>query len=64
MKHRDCLVLSWILGSLGSVALAAELYPVTAPPAEMKLDAFYEKYTSAGGYPVVASGKVNDYALK
>ena len=64
MKHRASLMLSWILGSLGSVALAAELYPVTAPPAEMKLDAFYEKYTSAGGYPVVASGKVNDYALK
>ena len=30
----------------------------------MKLDPFYKKYCSARGYPVVSSGKVNDYALK
>ena len=39
-------------------------YEVTKPPTEMKLDAFYQKYTSAGGYPIVASGNVDDYALK
>ncbi|MEM7391155.1 MAG: hypothetical protein AAF492_02315, partial [Verrucomicrobiota bacterium] len=37
---------------------------VTAPPGELKLDPFYNKYISAGGYPVVSSEKVNDYALK
>jgi len=42
----------------------AELYPVTAPPAEMKLDPFYRKYVDAHGYPIVASARVNDYALK
>jgi len=37
---------------------------VTAPPEHLKLDSFYEKYVNANGYPVVGSGKVNDYALK
>jgi len=39
-------------------------YPVTAPPKSMKLDPFYKKYTHAGGYPIVASARVNDFALK
>ena len=30
----------------------------------MKLDSFYKKFISASGYPIVSSGKVNDYALK
>ncbi len=38
--------------------------PITAPPAELKLDAFYKKYTTANGYPIIASAQVNDYALK
>ncbi|MEO1995211.1 MAG: PQQ-binding-like beta-propeller repeat protein, partial [Planctomycetaceae bacterium] len=42
----------------------ADEFPVTAPPAEMKLPAFYKKFVSAGGYPVVSSEKVSDYALK
>ncbi len=37
---------------------------VTAPPAELEFDPFYEKYVSATGYPVVSSAKVDDYALK
>jgi hypothetical protein len=37
---------------------------VTAPLTELKLDAHYKKYLSAHGYPIVASEKVNDYALK
>lgn len=37
--------------------------PVTAPPADLKLDPFYKKHVSAGGLPVVSSGAVNDYAL-
>mgnify|MGYP002078800646 CR=1 FL=1 len=39
-------------------------YEVTAPPKALKLDPFYEKYTHAHGYPVVASKRVDDYALK
>ncbi|MBB6049750.1 sulfatase-like hydrolase/transferase [Armatimonas rosea] len=37
---------------------------ITAPPAALKAPAFYKKYISANGYPIVASEKVNDYALK
>jgi dipeptidyl-peptidase-4 len=37
---------------------------VTAPPAELKVDPFHKKFIDAGGYPIVASEKVNDYALK
>jgi len=48
---------------LTACSFADEL-TVTAPPAELKLDKFYKKYVSANGYPVVASGQVNDYALK
>lgn len=34
------------------------------PPAELELDPFYRKYISADGYPIVASEKVSDFALK
>lgn len=44
--------------------LAAEELEITAPPPELKLDAVYSKYISANGYPIVATDKVNDYALK
>jgi len=37
---------------------------VSAPPAELNVDSFYQKYVSANGYPIVASGRVSDYALK
>ncbi len=37
---------------------------VAAPPVHLGLSSFYEKYVSASSYPVVSSGKVNDYALK
>ena len=36
---------------------------VTAPPPELDLDPFYKKYISVGGYPVVSSERVSDYAL-
>ena len=42
----------------------AAVGPVTAPPAELKLNPFYKKYVSAGGLPVVSSGAVKDYALQ
>ena len=37
---------------------------VKSPPPERKLPAFYSKYLEADGYPIVASERVNDYALK
>lgn len=37
---------------------------ITAPPAELKVPAFYKKYLDAKGYPIIASGTVNDYALR
>jgi hypothetical protein len=69
------LFLSLVAGltlSLGDEAGAAEssldgeqtTFDVTSPPAAMKLDPFYKKFISASGYPIVSSGKVNDYALK
>ena len=51
-------------GSGGASDPHPGLYPVTAPPLEMKLDPFYRKHVSASGYPIVSSGRVNDYALK
>ena len=45
-------------------ATSADEVHVTAPPAELKVDPFHKKYIDAGGYPIVASEKVNDYALK
>ena len=43
--------------------LAAQL-EVSAPPEELKLNEVYKKHISANGYPVVATDKVDDYALK
>src|SRR5687767_8275396 len=56
------------LACLGGILLcgAAEdaKREVTAPPPELKAPDFYKKYLSANGYPIVASEKVSDYALK
>ena len=43
---------------------AARASRVKAPPAELKAPAFYKKYLDADGYPIVASEKVNDYAIE
>lgn len=70
MKSRVALILTCLLPVEISVAEEVgaeaenEAFKVTAPPAEMKLAPFYRKYVSANGYPIVSSGKVNDYALK
>lgn len=47
-----------------SVLFAEKNWVVTAPPEELQLAPFYKKYIDADGYPIVSSGKVNDYALK
>lgn len=62
MSYRP--LLSVVVGFCCSSLAVAEEAKVTAPPAEMKLDPVYAKYFSAQGYPIVASAKVNDYALK
>lgn len=36
---------------------------VIAPPAALGVDPFHAKYTSAHGFPIVASARVSDYAL-
>lgn len=42
-----------------------ELLPaVTEPPPELNVPEFYTRYISADGYPIVASSRVNDYALR
>jgi hypothetical protein len=64
-RPRIVFLLSAIAFSQPTAAEETDLdYVVTAPPAEMKLDPFYEKYVDAHGYPIVSSEKVNDYALK
>lgn len=52
-------LLVWICALRSSMA-----QQVSAPPIELGLDPFYTKYVSADGYPIVASEKVDDYALK
>ena len=60
---RQSLLAAVLLATGLSLTTAAEPR-VTAPPAELKADPFHKKYVDAGGYPIVASEKVNDYALK
>lgn len=45
-------------------APGADRFGVRPPPPELKAPAFYKKYIDAEGYPILASEKVNDYALK
>jgi hypothetical protein len=55
----------WVIvfGVLLSVARADD-FKVAVPPPELRLPPFYQKYVSAGGYPITASKNVSDYALK
>jgi hypothetical protein len=62
MLHRN--VLAFLLATICCTSLFAAEPEVTAPPAELNLDPVYKKYVSAEGYPIIASEKVNDYALK
>ena len=38
--------------------------PLPPPPPELKVSPFHKKFISANGFPIVASEKVSDYALK
>jgi hypothetical protein len=64
-------VMCKLLGQLWKVTTQAgqknggeKLYGVQPPPAELKLPEFYKKYVSAHGFPIVSSGRVDDFALK
>ena len=59
------LILPLTIAALTATAHAEEpLREITAPPAQLGAPAFYKKFTDASGYPIVASGTVNDYALR
>ncbi len=64
LKEHDPVIFSVLEKVWNSVPAPAETYVVTAPPASLKLDPFYHKFISAKGFPIVASERVNDYALK
>lgn len=59
-------VAAWVLlsGVLVFPAAAERSVRVVSPPEEMNAPEFYSKYVDAGGYPVLASKAVDDYALK
>ncbi len=60
-----CVTLATVLlQGLDLVSATDVPVAVKAPPAELRAPAFYEKYISAHGYPIVASAGVNDYALR
>ena len=50
-------------GDAAVVDEAAGVGRVIAPPAALKVDPFHAKYTSAHGFPIVASAAVSDFAL-
>jgi hypothetical protein len=65
MLQRILLVgVCWLALAAVAWAAAAQSWQVTTPPPALGLEPFYEKYVSANGYPIVASKRVNDYALK
>jgi len=53
---------AWLVGTPG--LFGQELPPVGPVPAELKVPDFYRKHLAVQGYPIVASGEVNDYALR
>lgn len=65
---KPCLILrltllNLVLGGLVDVAFAGVIAPPGEEVARLGLDAQYEKYLSVGGFPIVASAKVEDEAL-
>lgn len=63
LKDHDPKALPMLARAWGGQPLRKHL-EVTAPPAELKAPPFYKKYVDAYGLPVLASEKVNDYALR
>ena len=56
--------LAFVFLHAATLPTRSEELKVTAPPAELQVDPFYKKHIGANGYPIVASEKVNDLALK
>lgn len=55
----------WLtLVAASSPACLAVEFKVIAPPSELKVDPVYKKYVSADGYPIIATERTNDFALK
>jgi hypothetical protein len=74
MRTRHGVVRALVLVCCAAVTAAGSALQAAAPAARVTpppqtvveafgLDPFYTKYASAGGVPIVASGKVNDFAL-
>ena len=68
IQFRLILVLA-ALSVAAPVVCAAEPSPpskwaVVKPPAELKVPEYYSKFISANGYPIVASARVSDYAVR
>lgn len=59
-----CFLTVCMLLHVAALRAPSEEFKVTQPPADLKIDPFYAKYVGARGYPIVASEKVSDYALK
>lgn len=64
---RRTLAIALLLALLASPLSLADGHKVTAVPDDVrtkwKLDPFYRKHVSVGGFPVVSSDKVSDFAL-
>ncbi|MFT5466755.1 MAG: hypothetical protein ACI8UO_001855 [Verrucomicrobiales bacterium] len=67
MKSKSRTLLFLLYPLLASFVTAAESLKVISPPEaeieRLSLDPFYKKYCSASGVPVVASERVDDFAL-
>lgn len=55
---------SLLSASLEAGEVTPPSYEITTPPGGQNIPDFYQKFTHVGGYPIVASAAVNDYALK
>ncbi len=62
LKHDPAM--AQLLAKVWRAPLEVALPRVTAPPAALRAPALYKKCFLANGYPILASAKVNDYALK
>lgn len=51
-------------GEVAGAPSSQQVAVITVPPVELQAPSFYGKYLSAHGFPIVASSRVNDYALR
>ncbi len=53
-----------IVAASAPASTSPALSVIGPPPPELNAPAFYKKFLAADGYPILASEKVNDYALR